>query len=90
MPLLEQATTLPVVIPQKIFHGHVKIVFRPDWRFQPQMFYAHLADEHSLVRGPLRLVETNKSDSRKDLFMIKVDLSTDRFGEIGSVRYSVA
>ncbi|KAK3117445.1 hypothetical protein LTR53_001210 [Teratosphaeriaceae sp. CCFEE 6253] len=89
MPLLEQPTTLPVAIPQKVFHDHVKILFKPDWRHQPQMFYAHLADERSLVRGPLRLVDTNESDSRNDTFTIKVDLSTDRFRGIGSVQYSV-
>jgi len=89
MPLLEQPTTLPVVIPQKIFHSHVKNLFKPNWRHQPQMFYTHLTDEHSLVRGPLRLVDTTKSDSRQQLFTVNVDLSTDRFGGICSVQYSV-
>ncbi|KAK3613444.1 hypothetical protein LTR56_027885, partial [Elasticomyces elasticus] len=89
IPLLEQPTTLPVVIPQKIFHSHVKMVFESNWRHQPQMFYTHLADEHPLVRGPLRLVDTTKSDSREHLFTVNVDLSTDRFGGKGSVQYRV-
>ncbi len=89
MPLLEQPTTLPVVVPRNIFHSHVKILFEPNWRYQSHMFYAHLTDGRSLVRGPLRLADPDESDSREQLFTIEVDLSSDQLGRIGSVQYSV-
>lgn len=90
LPTVDQPTTLPLAVPQKIFHSHVRMIFRCDWRWQPHLYYAHLRDDRSLLRGPMQLVDAEISHREEQLFDLQVDIrDVERGLTMGKLQYRV-
>ncbi|KAK0888233.1 hypothetical protein LTR02_016495, partial [Friedmanniomyces endolithicus] len=78
-PLREQLTDSPVAIPQSVFERLVERTFKANWKFQPKIFYSHLTERDSRVRGPLEHTEhphgkMGEDTSEAPLFTIEIPL----------------
>ena len=60
MPLVQQPASSPLLVPQHIFRGFSKTKWKANSLRQPEIFYSHLLDADSEIRGPLRYSEPGR------------------------------